>query len=152
MTKQEAMQTRHSVRKYTDQAITGEVKDALLKEIADCNQASGLHIQACFDEANAFSGKMASYGSFHNVRNYICLVGKKADKLDEKIGYYGERIVLTAQQLGLRTCWVAMTYSKSKIGITVANDEKVYCVLSIGYGVTDGVPHKNKDQIGRAHV
>lgn len=53
-------------------------------------------------------------GFFSNVRNYVALIGKKDAALDEKIGYYGEKIALRAQQLGLNTCWVALTFSKGK--------------------------------------
>jgi hypothetical protein len=34
--------------------------------------------------------------------------------LEEKTVYYGEKIVLKETELGLSTCWVALTYSKSK--------------------------------------
>ncbi len=37
------------------------------------------------------------------------MIGKKGPTLEESCGYYGERLVLLAQQLGLNTCWVAMT-------------------------------------------
>ena len=56
---------------------------------------------------------MAHYGKFSGVKNYIALIGKKSPSLDERCGYYGERLVLLAQQLGLNTCWVAMTHGKS---------------------------------------
>ena len=50
------------------------------------------------------------------MNNYIALVGEKS-KSDESLGYYGEQIVLKAQELGLNTCWVAMTHGKSKAQI-----------------------------------
>lgn len=55
---------------------------------------------------------MAHYGKFSGVKNYIALIGKKSAQLDELCGYYGERLVLKAEQLGLNSCWVAMTYKK----------------------------------------
>lgn len=36
----------------------------------------------------------------------------KADNLDERIGYYGEQLVLLAQALGLNTCWAGLSYRK----------------------------------------
>ena len=62
------------------------------------------------------------------------MIGKKGPDLDEKCGYYGERLVLKAQQLGLNTCWVAMTYSKVKTAFTVNSGEKLFIVISLGYG------------------
>lgn len=140
----EAIKNRHSVRDYTDRKIEGEVLIELRSEIDSCNKESGLHIQLVTDEPDAFSGFMARYGKFNNVKNYIALIGKKDACLDEKIGYYGEHLALKAQQLGLNTCWVAMTFSKGKSKCEVGKGEKLVCVLSLGYGKTQGVPHKSK--------
>lgn len=140
----QAIQTRHSVRNYTDRPIEGDVLSRLQSEIQSCNQEGGLHIQLTKDEPGAFTTLMAHYGSFRNVRNYIALIGPKGTDLDEKIGYYGERIALAAQSLGLNTCWVALTFSKKKAKYILASGEKLVCVLAIGYGTTQGIPHKNK--------
>lgn len=141
---QEAMRMRHSVRRYTDKKIEGDVLAELKAEIEACNRESGLNIQLITDEPEAFTGMMAHYGSFSGVQNYIAIVGKKGEDLQEKAGYYGERIVLKAQMLGLNTCWVALTFSKRKAKYKVGKGEKLVCVISVGYGETNGKPHKNK--------
>ena len=87
---------------------------------------------------------MAHYGKFSGVTNYIALVGKKSNMLDELCGYYGERLVLKAQQLGLNTCWVAMTYKKIPGTFEVNKGEKLTVVISLGYGKAQGVEHKSK--------
>ncbi len=140
----EAMKERHSVRQYRNQPLSAEAVSAMRAEIDACNQESGLHIQLVMDEPKAFDGFMAHYGKFSGVRNYIALIGKKDSELDEKCGYYGERLVLKAQQLGLNTCWVAMTYSKVKTAFSIDEGEKLCVVISIGYGETQGIPHKSK--------
>ncbi len=140
----EAMKERHSVRSYTDQTLSEEQILALQTEIEACNRQSGLNIQLVVNEPNAFSGIMAHYGKLINVRNYIALVGKKDSDLDEKIGYYGERIVLKATTLGLDSCWVGLTYSKRKCGCKIAKDETLRCVIALGYGKNHGMPHKSK--------
>lgn len=140
----EAMKERHSVRQYKSQPLSAEAVSAMQTEIDACNHESGLHIQLIMDEPKAFDGFMAHYGKFRGVRNYIALIGKKDSELDEKCGYYGERLVLKAQQLGLNTCWVAMTYSKVKTAFSIGSGEKLCVVISIGYGKTQGVPHKSK--------
>lgn len=68
---------------------------------------------------------MAKYGKFSGVRNYIACVGPASPDLDEKVGYYGEYLVLLAQSLGLNTCWVALTFSKGKTPCTVGPGEKL---------------------------
>ena len=105
----EAMKARHSVRRYQNKPLAADVISALQAEIAACNRESGLHIQLVTHEPKAFDGFMAHYGEFSGVRNYIAMIGKKGPTLEESCGYYGERLVLLAQQLGLNTCWVAMT-------------------------------------------
>lgn len=137
-----AMQERHSVRSYLDKPIEGETLAALEAVIAECNAESGLHIQLVKDEPQAFDCLIAHYGNFSGVRNYVALIGKTDDS--EKIGYYGEKVALTAQALGLNTCWVAMSYKKVKSAYTVEKGEKVHLVLAIGYGATQGVAHKSK--------
>lgn len=144
MTIMEAMQSRHSVRSYTEQKIAEDALAALKAEIEACNSESGLNIQLITGEPDAFGGFMARYGKFSGVRNYIALIGKKSAGLDEKAGYYGERVALKAGQLGLNTCWVAMTFSKGKCAAKIGKDEKLVCVLSLGYGATQGVAHKSK--------
>ncbi len=140
----ETMRERHSVRSYTDERITGEARERLLACIEECNSEGGLNMQLVLDEPNAFNGFMAHYGKFSNVRNYIVLAGKKGSELQEKCGYYGERAVLLAQELGLNTCWVAMTYSRRKVAVRLASGEKLCIVIAVGYGTTDGTPHKIK--------
>lgn len=139
----EAMQARHSVRQYKNKPLDQETIKTLQAEITECNQESGLHIQLVTNEPKAFDGFMAHYGKFSGVTNYIAMIGKK-DGLDEKCGYYGERLVLLAQQLGLNTCWVAMSYSKIKTAFVVEQGEKLCVVIALGYGETQGVPHKSK--------
>ena len=140
----ETMEKRHSVRQYIEKPLGAEEALALSEEIKLCNEESGLHIQLVKDEPKAFSGFMAHYGKFSGVTNYIALVGPKGPDLDEKCGYYGERLVLKAQELGLNTCWVAMTYSKIPGAFKVEKGEALTVVIALGYGKTEGIPHKSK--------
>lgn len=140
----EAMRQRHSVRAYEQKPLTAEHRKAMEQAVTDCNAASGLHIQLICDEPKAFDSMMAHYGKFSGVTNYIALVGKKGPDLEEKCGYWGEKLVLTAQQLGLNTCWVAMTYKKIPGVFDIAPGEKLTVVLALGYGKTQGVAHKSK--------
>lgn len=140
----EAMERRHSVRAYEDRALEPEAKAELLSLIEQCNRESGLHMQLVLNEPEGFGGFMAHYGKFSGVQNYIALIGKKSPKLEETCGYYGEQLVLRAQQLGLNTCWVALTYKKVKTAFQVLPGEKLCLVIALGYGKTQGVPHKSK--------
>lgn len=138
----EIMKQRHSVRQYTEQPIEPEKRSVLDDLIHKINQEADLHIQMIYDDPKCFDSFMAHYGKFTGVRNYIALVGKKSPKLDETLGYYGEELVLKAQELGLNTCWVALTHGKSKA--VICKGEKLVCLISVGYGATQGAPHKSK--------
>ncbi len=139
MTLQEAVVARHSVRQYQEKPIETEIIKRLNEEIALCNQEEGLHIQLVTDEPKAFAGGMAKYGKFSGVSNYLAMVGPKG--ADEAIGYYGERLVLLAQTLGLNSCWVGLSFKKQPDQYTVADNEKLYCVIALGYGATQGMQH-----------
>ena len=143
MTLLEAISARHSVRKYLDKEIPADIIAALQDKIAESNKVGNLSIQLVQNETKAFTG-MLSYGSFSGVKNYLVMVGKKAKDLDERVGYYGEQIVLLAQTLGLNTCWVGLSYRKVPEAYNVGKDEKLVCMIALGYGETQGVPHKIK--------
>ena len=140
----EAVEKRHSVRSYTDKKIDKETIEKLQEIIDECNIEGDLNIQLCIDEPQAFGGFMASYGKFENVKNYIAIIAKKGDNFEEKCGYFGEKVVLRATQLGLNTCWVAATYSKGKVNYKLNKGEKLCCVIALGYGKTNGVSRKTK--------
>lgn len=138
----EVMKQRHSVREYLEKSIEDDKREVLNKLIQTINEENGLNIQILYDEPECFDSMMARYGKLTGVRNYISLTGPKGKGLDEKVGYYGEKIVIKAQELGLNTCWVALTRGKSKANI--GTNEKEACLIAIGYGKTQGIPHKNK--------
>jgi nitroreductase len=154
MTIQEAIEARHSVRAYKDQPLSEEIVKVLEDEIVKLNREGKLHMQLILNEPKAFQGTMAKYGKFRNANNYIVMAGKKADDLDERVGYYGEHLVLLAQTLGLNTCWVGLSYSKVPGTYVLEEGEKIACYIAIGYGETQGVSHKIKsvEQVSRSAV
>ena len=141
MTLQEAITARHSVRKYIDKEIPADIVTVLQDKIVEYNKVGNLNIQLVLNETRAFTG-MLSYGSFSGVRNYFVMVGKKGADLDERVGYYGEQLVLLSQTLGLNTCWVGLSYRKVPEAYNVGKDEKLACMIALGYGETQGVSHK----------
>ncbi len=149
---QEAIEARHSVRAYKDLPLSEEIVKLLEDELVKLNNEGQLHIQLICNEPKAFQGTMAKYGKFRNANNYLVMAGKKAEDLDERIGYYGEHLVLLAQTLGLNTCWVGLSYSKVPGTYVLEEGEKIACYIAIGYGETQGVGHKIKtvEQVSNA--
>lgn len=150
MTLLEAIFARHSVRSFKDKIIEPQVANELNETIAECNRLSKFNIRLMLNEPEAFSTRMAHYGNFHGCRNYIAVIGPKGE--DEKCGYYGEKIVLKAQQLGLNSCWVAMSYGKRKVPCDIPKGNKLYVVIALGYGESNGVQHKSKSMNELCHV
>ena len=152
MTLLEAIQARHSVRAYTGQPLTDADAQALQEKIDEVNRVGRLHIQLIRNEPKAFLGPFARYGKFRNVTDYLVMVGVKADDLDERIGYYGEQLVLLAQTLGMNTCWVGLSYTKIPNTYVLNDGEVIQAYISIGYGETQGVSHRIKriDQVSNA--
>lgn len=136
------MEQRHSVRQYTDKPIPAEICQQLQAEVERLNQEGGLRMQLFFDEPECFDSMMAHYGKFSGVSNYLAIVGPKSAGLEERAGYWGERVVFLAQSLGLNSCWVGMTHGKSKASI--AAGEKQPILVALGYGANQGVQHKSK--------
>ena len=143
MTLLEAIDARHSVRRYISRPLEREAVDCLRAKIDECNSKGNLHIQLVLNERKGFSGMLA-YGSFSGVENYIVMAGRRADDLDERVGYFGEQIVLLAQQLGLGTCWAGLSYRKVKGAYALDSEEKVACMISLGYPDDAGRKHKCK--------
>ena len=149
---QEAIEARHSVRAYKNEPLAEDASRRLEEEIAEVNRKGCLHIQLIQDEPKAFQGTLAKYGKFRNVTSYLVMAGRKADDLDERIGYYGEHLVLLAQTLGLNTCWVGLSYKKIPDTYVLDEGEVIKSYIAIGYGETQGTSHKIKtvEQVSNA--
>ncbi len=148
MTLEEAVFARHSVRKYSSTPLTQEQVEELHARIAKLNENFALHMQLVLNDDVAFSGRLAHYGSFRNVKNYIAVAGQKTiagceSSFDERVGYATADIVLLAQTLGLNTCVVGLTFKKTST-IEIDDGEKLELVIAIGHGENQGVQHPMK--------
>lgn len=142
----EVMKKRHSVRKFTDQPLNEEDVQFIQKLIAEINDEANLHIQLMANEKVSFASflGMITYGHFSNVNNYLAMVSNGDDDSLEKIGYYGEKIVLELTKRGLGTCWVAGSLSKKKTKYEKNEGEKLHLIIMVGNISKEGVPHKSK--------
>lgn len=143
MTEIEAIKERHSVRNYTDKEIEQDKIDQLNELIAKCNEEGNLHLQLCVDAGNTYNRLLNKVMGLGSAPSVIACVGPDDDTIEERIGYYGQKIVIFAQQLGLNTCW-AGTFNKKGIPAKVAPGEKVVITIAIGYGATKGKERKSK--------
>ena len=144
MTLEEAITARHSVRQYLEKPIEAEKIEAIQECLNCCNREGGVHFQLIANEPKAFASILAKYGKFENVNNYIAVVAPKGNKGSVIAGYYGEKVVLLLQTLGLNSCWVGASYKKVKEAYSVGEGEELKAVISFGYGMTQGTQHPQK--------
>lgn len=143
MTEIEAVRARHAVRSYQDKRIEKELVDKLEARIEELNKEGNINLQFIEDASGTFNklfNKAVGLGSAPSV---IACVGPEDETLDERIGYYGEKLVIFAQQLGLNTCWVG-TFNRKKIPVTLNEGERLVIAIAIGYGATQGKQSKSR--------
>jgi hypothetical protein len=147
----EAIRERHSVRNYTPEHIQAEKIVKLNEKIRELNEAGNLHLQLIEDAGNTYNRLLSRAMGLGSAPSVIACVGPDDETLEQRIGYYGEKLVLFAQTLGLNTCW-AGTFNKKNIGAEIKDGEKLVISIAIGYGVDKGKPHKSKtmDQVVEA--
>ena len=144
MTIKEAIKERHMVRQYTDKAIPADIVELINARIAENNKKYDLELALAVGNSDGIGG-MAKLLLSRTVNNYIVLAGADAPELDEKLGYCGADLILYAQTLGLNTWWVGGMFNGKGALKNLSNKEvRVNGVIAIGYGRTQGVPHKSK--------
>lgn len=144
MTIKEAIKERHMVRQYTDKAIPTDIVELLNARIDENNKKYDLHLTLVVGNSDGISS-MAKILLSKTVNNYIILAGADTPELDEKLGYCGADLILYAQTLGLNTWWVGgMFNGKGALKNLSDKEARVNGVIAIGYGKTQGVPHKSK--------
>lgn len=143
MTEMQAIRERHSVRSYRKQKIEAEKIAKLNDLIARCNQEGNLNLQLLEDAGATFSRMLNRVMGLGSAPSVIACVGPDDDTLFERIGYYGQQVVLYAQMLGLNTCW-AGTFSEKNVKATRSPGDRLPIVIAIGYGVNNGKVRKSK--------
>lgn len=143
MTELEAIRQRHSVRNYQSKKIEADKIAQLNALIARCNQEGNLNLQLLEDAAGTFKRMLSRVMGLASAPSVIACLGPDDDTLDERIGYYGQKIVLFAQTLGLNTCW-AGTFNEKTTPAKRNPGDRMPIVIAIGYGVNGGRVRKSK--------
>ena len=145
----ETIRERHSVREYDGNPLAQAEFDALGAVVKECARESGLDIQLVGDNPEVFN-VIARFGLIRGCRTHVAFVvddAKAGDAtraaVDEVIGYWGQKIVLVAQDMGLNTCWCALC-SRKKSRAVVTPGKKVRLVIAVGHGKTRGFPRRTK--------
>ena len=142
----ETIRERHSVREYDGKPLARAEFDALGAVVEEYARESGLDIQLVGDNPEVFN-VIARFGLIRGCRTHVAFVvdDVKAGDVasDEAIGYWGQKIVLAAQDMGLNTCWCALC-SRKKSHAVVAPGKKIRLIIAVGHGKTQGFSRKTK--------
>ncbi|MCQ2553257.1 MAG: nitroreductase [Clostridia bacterium] len=143
MTEIQALKERHSVRNYTEKKIEAEKVAELNKLIAQLNEEGYLNLQFIEDQGKTFNKLLNKFMGLGSAPSVIACVGPDDPTLDERVGYYGQKLVLAAQMMGLNTCW-AGTFNRNTVPAKIGEGERIAIVIAIGYGATQGKVRKTK--------
>ena len=142
----ETIRERRSVREYDGKPLSRAEFDALGAVVRECTRESSLDIQLVGDNPEVFN-VIARFGLIRGCRTHVAFVvddGKaRGVAADEAIGYWGQKIVLAAQDMGLNTCWCALC-SRKKSCAVVAPGKKIRLIIAVGHGKTQGFSRKTK--------
>jgi hypothetical protein len=133
------IQSRKSVRTYSLKTIPGDLKDRIQKTFDKISGPFDIRLRFKWldipdlqdDEKITFG----TYGVVLGATNYIAGAVKKGNYALEQIGYGLESLILTITSLGLSTCWMGGTFSRSQFAraMHLTNDEWLPAITPVGY-------------------
>ena len=139
----EAMNTRHTVRKFDGTPLSDADKQSLNSRIDELNAKLGLSIVLTESEKTPLNmmGKLVLGGE--GVSTYFILAADEKTDAEELLGYASSDLILYAQTLGLNTWWMGGTFNRKLVSAIVPG-KMVTGIIAVGHGKTQGVPHKSK--------
>jgi hypothetical protein len=136
----EIIQQRYSCRSYIEKPIAGETQQLLTDFMASMrrgpfgSQARFGLVAASEQDRKSLRG-LGTYGFIKGATGFIVGAIEDGEKNLEDFGYSMERIVLFATEIGLGTCWLGGTFTKSSFAKKMAtkDGELVPAVVAVGY-------------------
>lgn len=140
----ELIRQRYSCRKYQDKPIDGG-QQRLLSDFLGLKSAGPLGARARFvlvaasDRDRQSLKGLGTYGFIRGAVGFIVGAAERAPRDLEDYGYLMEHAVVFATDLGLGTCWLGGTFSKSGFAkkIAVTTREIMPAVAVVGYIAED---------------
>jgi len=135
----EVIRLRYSCRTYLPGPIDGERQRRLAEYLATLapgpleTRARFALVAATPEDPAALRG-LGTYGYLKDPAGYIAGAGARAPKDLEGFGWLLEQAILFATDLGLGTCWLGGTFSKSRFAakLGVRPDETMPAVAAVG--------------------
>jgi hypothetical protein len=150
------IEKRFSSRSYLGKPIASDVRARLADYLAtlDCGPLGPLArfalIAATEGERDALR-KLGTYGFIKSPTGFIIGVVQEDEKDLEDFGYLMERAVLLATDLGLGTCWLGGSFTRSSFAkkISAEANEVLPAVTAAGYSTSvDGSSDAIRRRVG----
>ena len=131
---------RFSCRAYLDKPIDEHHQQLLMDFLkSNCHGPLGTHARFALVAATEYDRKslkgLGTYGFIKNATGFIVGAMEQGFKNLEDYGYLMEHAVLFATDLGLGTCWLGGSFTKSSFAkkISATSTEIIPAVTAIGY-------------------
>lgn len=134
------IQSRYSCRSFEQQPLQASDRDRLADFLAGlvtgplANRARFRLVAATESDRESLRG-LGTYGFVKGAAGFIIGASPADESGLEDLGYLLERAVLEATDLGLGTCWLGGSFTKSSFArkIKATKDEIVPAVVAVGY-------------------
>ncbi len=134
---EKTVRNRYSVRTYRDTAISPEIWATLEAYIRTLSNPFGAKVtfRTLHTDAAASNRKLGSYGMIKGAREYLGAIVSDSPLSLESLGYEFENLILYAASLGLGTCWLGGTFTRSEFEKAMDSKEgDIFPAISpIGY-------------------
>lgn len=135
----EIISERFSCRSYLEQPIEEETRRLLvdfvsLTTIGPFGNRVRFKLVAATEQDRGSLRGLGTYGFIKGATGFVVGAVTKADKDLEDFGYLMESIVLFATDLGLGTCWLGGSFTRSSFAerISASRAESLPAVISVG--------------------
>jgi nitroreductase len=136
----EVIKARYSVRTYQSRPIEGTARERLTRFAASGqtgpfgNQSRFAVVAASQEDQQALKS-LGTYGVIKDATAFLAGATHEQDHSLEDFGFLMERLILQATDLGLGTCWLGGTFTRSSFAarLSLQPGETLPAVASMGY-------------------
>jgi nitroreductase len=140
----QAIDRRTSKRIFKKQPVPSDLLNEISLLINKYNNESKLNLQIIDNAEKAFKSFLISYGKFKGIKNAIALVAnKEVENYLEKVGFFGEQLLLRIVTMGLDTCWVGVNFNRKADVFKLDENEELVAVIVFGFA--EDLPTKFED-------
>lgn len=129
----DAIDERFSCRSYTDQPLDRATLEELGSYATMLGEEGDLRFVMVGPEDGGPQLELSRRMFTGTVSSYVALIGPDDNVTRERFGYYGEKLVLHATELGLGTCWVAGTFNRESVVVPLSEGEVIHDVIPLGH-------------------